>query len=170
MPAINPRITITLQPSVHAALRRLSGLTGSSQSALVGELLLQSLPVFERLINVMEAANQAKGALSEEVASSLGRAQEKIERQLGIAFDNLDDGLRPLLDQAEAVSRRAPKGAAGARGARSATRATAVADGLRGGEMGGSTPVPVTRGSGTPRGGKTTGKKGTGTGVRSGKL
>ena len=52
----NPRLTITLQPSLAAQLRRLSELTGNSQSSLIAELLEGSGPVFDRMIKVMEAA------------------------------------------------------------------------------------------------------------------
>ena len=55
------RLTITLQPTLAAQLRKLSQLTGNSQSALIGELLEGSGPVFDRMIQVMEAAKTAKG-------------------------------------------------------------------------------------------------------------
>ena len=59
MPAKNPRLTITLQPVLAAQLRRLSELTGNSQSALIAELLEGSEPIFTRMIQVLEAAEQA---------------------------------------------------------------------------------------------------------------
>ena len=56
----NPRLTITLTPSLAAQLRRLSELTGNSQSSLIAELLDGSGPVFDKMIQVLEAAAIAK--------------------------------------------------------------------------------------------------------------
>jgi hypothetical protein len=109
MPATNPRLTITLQPSVAAILRRLSQLTGNSQSALIGELLVQSMPIFERMASVLEAAGKLKEQgekMPKEIGESLGRAQERMETQLGLLLGDMDAGVRPLLDEAEKVGRR----------------------------------------------------------------
>lgn len=110
VPAINPRITITLQPSVHAVLRRLSELTGNSQSAIVGELLAESLPTFERMAQVLAAAEALRTQgmkVPEEVAKGLDHAQARIEAQLGLALDDMDTSFRPLVAEAESIARRA---------------------------------------------------------------
>ena len=123
MTTINPRITVTLQPQVHAVLKRLSVLTKNSQSALIGELLSDSLPVFLRMVQVLDAAEQlrAKGIKAgDEVKESLVRAQGRIETQLGLVLEDWDAGNRPLLQQAEKVHRRGA--AAGKRSAAAAPR------------------------------------------------
>lgn len=109
MPAVNPRITITLQPSTHALLRKLSELTGNSQSAIVGELLQGSEPIFERMTSLLEAAAKLKAQglqASEEVRLGLEQAHRRLEGQMGLAFEAFDEGGAPLLEQAERVSRR----------------------------------------------------------------
>lgn len=106
MPAKNPRVSITLQPVLVAQLRRLSELTGNSQSALVGELLEGSEAVFARLIRVLEAANDARDAVRENLVRDLDNAQGTMERQLGLALD-LVDHHAPLIEMAERVQRRA---------------------------------------------------------------
>ncbi len=109
MPTTNPRITITLQPQLHAILRRLSQLTKNSQSALIGELLNESLPIFERMVEVLAAAEEMRAqgmAASDEVKQALQRAQGRVETQLGLVMDDWDHGNRPLLEQAEMVQRR----------------------------------------------------------------
>lgn len=115
MPASNPRITITLQPNTAAQLRRLSELTGDSQSSMVADLLSNASRVFDRTIAVLEAANLAKQELRTKAADDLQEAQGRIEAQLGIAFDEFDTYTGNLLEQVESVRRRAAKGAAGAR-------------------------------------------------------
>ena len=102
----NPRITVTLQPGVHVVLKRLSALAGNSQSGLVGELLEDSLPVFERMVRVLEAANAAKDSFKVGMSASLDAAQTKLEGQLGLALEAMDEGFRPILEEAEAVRRR----------------------------------------------------------------
>lgn len=109
MTTSNPRLTITLEPSTAAQLRRMSELTGNSQSQMVSEILTQSSEVFERMIRVLEAAEVARQAAREETAIRLGRAHDKFEKQLGLALDTMDDVSRPLLEDAEKVRRRARK-------------------------------------------------------------
>jgi hypothetical protein len=109
MPATNPRLTITMQPSLAAILRRVSQLTGSSQSSIIGELLMQSMPIFERMVIVLDAAGKLKEQgekMPKEIGESLDRAQERMESQLGLLLDDMDAGVRPLLQEAEKVHRR----------------------------------------------------------------
>lgn len=111
MPTLNPRISITLEPSTAAQLRRMSELTGNSQSQMVSEILSQSSPVFERMIRVLEAAEVAKQAAKEQTATRLELAQSQVEKQLGLMLDSMDDMSRPLLDHAEQIRRRARRAA-----------------------------------------------------------
>lgn len=111
MPAVNPRITITLTPTVHAILKRLSSLTGNSQSAIVSELLQSSHPVFERMVSVLEAADRLKAEGMQapaQVRDSLEAVQANLERQLGLALEESGLSDRPLLDEVEKVPRRGP--------------------------------------------------------------
>lgn len=114
MPAVNPRITITLKPEVHAILKRLSALTGNSQSAMVGSLLESSSSVLERMATVLEAAERLRSEgmqAPESIRQSLDDAQAKLEQQLGLSLEVMDEGVRPLLEASEKVSRRAGRGA-----------------------------------------------------------
>jgi len=108
----NPRLTITLQPRLAAQLRRLSELTGNSQSALISELLDGSTAVFDRIIQVLEAAESAKLSMKGKTAADMERAQAAMEGQLGLALEVFNDATGSLLDEAEAVKRRARRGAA----------------------------------------------------------
>lgn len=116
MPTKNPRITVTLTSAVHAVLKRISALTGNSQSAIVGDLLAETLPVLERMAKVMEAAQAAKDHTRQEIAAGLERAQARVEEQLGLLVGEADEVLRPLLDDAEKVRRRRGRAARVARG------------------------------------------------------
>lgn len=111
MPATNPRLTITLEPTLAAQLRRLSQLTGNSQSKLIAEILEGSSEVFARLIQVLEAAVAAKDQLKGKAVDDMKHAQERIEAQMGLLLDDWDTSTGSLLKAAEAVKRRDRKGA-----------------------------------------------------------
>jgi predicted DNA-binding protein len=137
MPTTNPRITITLKPEVHAVLKRLSAATDNSQSAIVSELLESSVPVFERMVLVLEAAKAAQQGMASDIAQGLERAQSKIEAQLGLMLGELDDAYRPILTQGETVHRRRRKAAAADTDALAAAGSGAAG----GGSPAGSTPM-----------------------------
>lgn len=122
MPTLNPRLTITLEPTLAAQLRRLSELTGNSQSKLISEMLEGSTEVFDRLIKVLEAAEVAKGSIKGKAAEDMKHAQQRMETQFGLLLDDWDQGTGALLADVEKVARRArPTGLA--RDARSAAAA-----------------------------------------------
>jgi hypothetical protein len=120
MPTQNPRLTVTLEPSVSACLRRLSEVTGNSQSKLISELLEGSVPVFQRVIATIEAAKVASAEIRGKLATDMEAAQGRVEQQLGLALYELDAATLPLLDGVEAIKRRARKTGGG--GVRSALR------------------------------------------------
>lgn len=107
MPTENPRITITLTPSTHSLLKELSALTGESMSATVADLLASSEPVFQRMVTVLRAAQEVQREGKASMVAAIDEAQSKIEQQLGLALETLDDGFRPILANAEKVRRRA---------------------------------------------------------------
>lgn len=107
MPAKNPRLTVTVKPSLKAQLERLSELTGNSQGALVSDLLEGSEQVFERLIVVLEAAKVARENISSDMSEGLEAAQKKLENQLGFTLELFDSSTKPILVEAEKVKRRA---------------------------------------------------------------
>lgn len=113
MPAINPRLTITLDPAVAVSLRRLSEVTGNSQSKLISDLLEGSVPVFERVIATIEAANAASAEMRGRLASDMDKAQSRVEKHLGLVLDEFDQAAAPLTAPVDGVKRRARKKSAG---------------------------------------------------------
>ena len=121
MPTKNPRLTMTLTPTLAAQLRRISELTGNSQAALVSELLEGQQTVFSKLIRILEAAHVAKGHMVAGLTEDMEKTQAKIEAQLGLVMDDFDEGFAPLVAEAEKITRRsgrlAPAPAASSGGA-----------------------------------------------------
>lgn len=152
MSGLNPRISVTLTPAVDAALKRLSEASGQSRSSLVGEILEQSLPVFERLAVVIETAKTATQEAKARMASNMEAAQTKLESHLGIVHDLFEEQTADLIADIEAVGRRSARGAEGRTDGRAApARAPAgtLARWLPGHRRSAFNPH-VTRGSGTP--------------------
>lgn len=128
MPTVNPRISVTLQPSTAALLARVCSLTGNSQSSTVGELLTQCEPVFERMARILEAADELKREAADEVqqiAGTFKRAQGRIEEQLGLCLDEWENGTGELLGAMEKIRRRTRKRPAAAAGAGTPKRSPA---------------------------------------------
>lgn len=111
MPTLNPRLTITLKPQLSAQLRRLSELTGNSQSALIAEMLEGSSGAFDKFIRVLEAARDAKESMRGHIPAELELAHQRIEQQLGLDLGSSGDGGRPVLDVGEKINRRSAPGA-----------------------------------------------------------
>lgn len=144
MPATNPRISVTVTPSVEAVLTRLAVATGQSKSSFIAELLESSMPVFERMATVIEAAKQAKDTLKSQTVKDMEEAESRLHEILGVTMDIFDESTAPILKEAERVQRRArgPRSETGRRG-RTATPAAGLATPAQ--------PPYVTRGSGTPK-------------------
>ena len=110
MPAKNPRLTITLEPQIGAQLRRLSELTGNSQSQLISELLEDAESVFAKMIQVLEAAQAVRDDMRGRITLDIEQAQCRMERQLGLSIEEpVDTRTLPLLADVEKVARRRRK-------------------------------------------------------------
>lgn len=157
MPTKLPRIAVTLKPSTAAALRRMSEVSGNSQSAIVGELLEASEPVFERMVKVMLAAKEAQAGVKDRIRQNLEEAEQVLHQQLGLMLGDLDSRSADLVDELEKVPRRAARGKGP--GAPGAVRA-------RPAPPSGGRPPLLTGGSGRPQ---RTGKTATSSSRRKGK-
>lgn len=168
MPTANPRITITLRPELHAVLRKLSELTGNSQSAFVSELLEASMPIFERMAQTLAKVEELRALgleMPREVQGSLREAQSRIEQQLDLLMDDApplaaetlgwadrqlrDREYRSLLDEAEGISRRGRSGGVPKGGHRAPAKAVPTPMSNRG-----VTPTPKGQGQASKRTGK----------------
>ena len=150
MPSKNPRLSVVLSPAVAATLAAISQETGDSASSLVRGLLEQAAPALERMLELVRAAKAAKGQIGAGVSGSLERVVGDLQDAMAVADARQKRVIEDLVSQAEAVQGRRRR--SGHADTRSVSRAGAA--------PGRSTPVPVTRGSGTPRKGKSQGEGG----------
>ena len=106
MPTVNPRVQVTLKPSLHAVIRRLSEATGNSMSALISEFLEPNEAVFERMVTIIEAAATARDEVKNKIAANMASIQTDIESKLGLSLDLFENATADLLTDAEVVPRR----------------------------------------------------------------
>lgn len=142
MSTTNPRVHVTLSPSLFDLVGAMARSQRVSRSQVLRELLEAAEPALQRVVTLMHAAERAKGAVKGEFAESLLRSQELIEAELNRHMDMVSGVSGDLVSMAERIEGRRPAQAAraprGTGATASASRVSAV-----------STPVPVTRGSGT---------------------
>lgn len=140
MPTVNPRTNVTLSPSLDLLVVRLAAMQQVSKSQVLRELLEAAEPALQRAVALMEAAAKSKGAVLDGLARSLEQAQDQVEAQLAAHLTGMDAATADLVARAEAVRGRRPR-----------TGVSQATAGASGPAVGGSTPVPVTRGSGVSR-------------------
>jgi hypothetical protein len=150
MPSKNPRISVVLPPSLAVLIAQLAEEMGESSSSLVRDLLMQMEGSLQRMFHLVVAAKQAKGQIGGGLSKTMDRVIEDLEMAQKLVDNRADDMLGDLVAIAEKVRprRRAP-----IPGGAKLARAGGV-------PKGGSTPVPVTRGSGPPRSPKKGGSSG----------
>lgn len=89
------------------------------------------MPVFQRVIDTIEAAKLASAEIRGRLANDMGKAQERMEQQLGLVMGEFDAATTPLLEGVETVKRRGRKGTGRATASVSAATAPATGDRLR---------------------------------------
>ncbi len=145
MPTTKPRITVTLERHAHEVLARLSAASGDSMSEIVAGFVDLAVPSLERVVVILERAKAAP----EEVRSGLSAAIDRADRVLMPAIQSALDQADLFISDATLATVREPDAQAAPPPARPAP------GGAKAGALEGSTPVPVTRGSGR---GKTRGR------------
>jgi hypothetical protein len=130
----NPRISVMLRPESDVILSRLSAVSKQSKSSIIAEFLEDTcMPMFERMVIVLEAAANATDEAKAATKQGFADAEEKLLGVIGMSTDLFDQAARPVMDEAAA------KRTDGETRKRRAARPDSAAQ-----------PPYVTRGSGTP--------------------
>lgn len=140
----NPRISVMLKPESDVILTRLSAVTKQSKSSIIAEFLEDTcMPMFERMVMVLEAAATATDDAKAAAKQGFADAEEKLLGVVGMTTDLFDVASRPIMESAESAADQT------GRKGRAAARAAGLEPSL---------PPHVTRGSGTPNTGTKTSK------------
>ena len=133
----NPRISVMLKPESDVILTRLSAATKQSKSSIIAEFLEDTcMPMFERMVLVLEAAATATDDAKAAARQGFADAEEKLLGVVGMTTDLFDVAARPLVAPQEKAPGVRPT-------SDSRRRPSEAADGP-------ARPPHVTRGSGTP--------------------
>lgn len=120
MPTINPRVNVTLSPSLDALVSRLAVLQRSSKSQVLRELLEAAEPALHRAVALMDAASKASSELHAKLARSMEAAQDLAEDSAAVMLSRMDRAVNDLVSEAEAVRGRRPARKGGASAAAAA--------------------------------------------------
>lgn len=107
MPTVNPRVNVTLSPSLDSLVGRLAALQRVSKSNVLRELLETAAPALSRAVALMEAAARSKPEVLHGLARSLDRSQNAAEALLDGMLSQVDRA-SDLVGQAEAVRGKRP--------------------------------------------------------------
>lgn len=108
MPTTNPRVQVTLSPSLDLLVQRMARHGRSSKSQVLRELLEAAEPALQRAVALMDAASKAAQEVHTGLAQSLDRVQTRAERSLAHALEGMERTTADLVAQAEAVKARRP--------------------------------------------------------------
>lgn len=108
MPTLNPRVNVTLSPSLDALVSQLARLERVSKSQVLRELLEAAEPALQRAVALMDAASKASKEVRAELARSLDQAQDGLEADLSVRLASLDAASTDLVALAETVTGRRP--------------------------------------------------------------
>ena len=109
MPTLNPRINVTVSPSLDDLVRRLAAFQRCSKSQVLRELLEACEPQLGRAAALMEAASKASPQVLAGLASSMERSQQAAEDVLAGAVMRIEQAQRDLVEEAQAVRGRRPR-------------------------------------------------------------
>jgi hypothetical protein len=109
MPTANPRINVTLSPSLYSMVEELAKHQRISRSMVLRELLEASEPALAQVVAMMKAAENmteaAKQRLNQDMGKTLQSLEAKADQALSLAAGITSD----LVSQAEAIRGRRPR-------------------------------------------------------------
>ena len=108
MPTVNPRVQVTLSPSLDALVLRLAVHQRSSKSQVLRELLEAAEPALQRAAALMDAASTAAGEAKARLVRMLDSSQDAAEDAVAVLNSRLDRMTDDLVSQAEAIRGRRP--------------------------------------------------------------
>jgi hypothetical protein len=137
MPTANPRVNVTLSPSLDSLVTALAGYQRVSKSMVLRELLEAAEPALRQAVALMEAAQGASAKARKQIVADLENVVRAAEGVQALALQTAAHHTRDIVSEAQAVRGRRP----------SATRARAAGAVVEGrGSPGPQNPPPSNRG------------------------
>jgi hypothetical protein len=108
MPTLNPRINVTLSPSLDALVSQMASLERVSKSMVLRELLETAEPVLREAVALMEAAKGAGAKARANLARDLDTSIKAAEGVSAMMLRDISNQTRDMVAEAEAVRGRRP--------------------------------------------------------------
>jgi hypothetical protein len=108
MPTLNPRVNVTLSPSLDALVGQLAGFERVSKSQVLRELLETAEPALRHAVALMEAAKGASVKARANLAKDLDSSVKAAEGVSELLLRELSNQTRDMVSEAEAVRGRRP--------------------------------------------------------------
>lgn len=119
MPTTNPRVNVTLSPSLDALVTRLAQLQRVSKSSVLRELLETAEPELAQVVALMEAASKAKTTAKKNLTADMRGAVHGYLAEVQALMERGGALVGDLVSEAEAVRGRRPSRKSSAGPARS---------------------------------------------------
>jgi hypothetical protein len=108
MPTLNPRVNVTLSPSLDVLVTRMAAHQRVSKSQVLRELLETAEPALQRVAALLDAASTASREVLSGLAGRAGAVGAGAADDLAVNLSRLDL-LRDLVSEAEAIDGKRPR-------------------------------------------------------------
>ena len=108
MPTENPRVNVTLSPSLDTLVIKLAALERVSKSMVLRELLEAAEPALRHAVGLMEAAQGASSTARKRIAHDMEQTVRAAEGVSHLASRVAANNMRDLVSEAEVVRGRRP--------------------------------------------------------------
>jgi len=112
MPTINPRVNVTLSPSLDALVSQMAGLERVSKSSVLRELLEAVEPSLRQAVALMEAAKGASSNARKNIVRDMDNSVKAAQAVQGLMLSVAANHTRDMVAEAEAIRGRRPSRAA----------------------------------------------------------
>lgn len=108
MPSLNPRVNVTLSPSLDALLSQLAGFERVSKSSVLRELLEAAEPSLRQAAALMEAAKGASVSARANIVRDLEQGLQAAQGVQHLALQVAANHTRDIVSEAQAIRGRRP--------------------------------------------------------------
>lgn len=108
MPTLNPRVNVTLSPSLDSLVSRLADLERVSKSMVLRELLEAAEPSLLQAVALMEAAKGAGADAREKMAASMQKTIDDVHVLRDLSLEIAASRTRDIVAEAQAIRVRRP--------------------------------------------------------------
>jgi hypothetical protein len=108
MPTFNPRVNVTLSPSLDSLVGQLAALERVSKSMVLRELLEAAEPSLRHAVALMQAAQGASVKARDRVARDMQSSIDLANAASALSFQVASNNARDMVAEAEAIRGRRP--------------------------------------------------------------